>query len=150
MMDEGVVQVLELPEMKLIGLSITSSFVGHEPERVEAMKREFNSRKDEISNIIHPERYLSPHFTSENLFTYMICMEVEELTNVPEGMLGFTIPAHRYVQVKSKGDPYEILHTYVREKICLVMIVHWLLKFISLLILRGLMRLMCTFHCDEK
>lgn len=115
MMDEGVVQVLELPEMKLIGLSITSSFVGHEPERVEAMKREFNSRKDEISNIIHPERYLSPHFTSENLFTYMICMEVEELTNVPEGMLGFTIPAHRYVQVKSKGDPYEILHTYVRE-----------------------------------
>ncbi|WP_405176275.1 effector binding domain-containing protein [Paenibacillus sp. FSL H8-0261] len=116
MMDEGVVQVLELPEMKLIGLSITSSFVGHEPERVEAMKREFNSRKDEISNIIHPERYLSPHFTSENLFTYMICMEVEELTNVPEGMLGFTIPAHRYVQVKSKGDPYEILHTYVREK----------------------------------
>ncbi|OME74427.1 hypothetical protein BSK65_01705 [Paenibacillus odorifer] len=40
MMDEGVVQVLELPEMKLIGLSITSSFVGHETERVEAMKRE--------------------------------------------------------------------------------------------------------------
>ncbi|WHY21543.1 effector binding domain-containing protein [Paenibacillus sp. G2S3] len=115
MMDEAQVQVLELPEMKLIGLSITSSFVGHEPERVEAMKREFNSRKDEISNIIHPERYLSPHFTSENLFTYMICMEVEELTNVPEGMLGFTIPAHRYVQVKSKGDPYEVLHTYVRE-----------------------------------
>ncbi|MEK3746895.1 hypothetical protein NYE25_01510 [Paenibacillus sp. FSL E2-8871] len=40
MMDEGQVQVLELPEMKLIGLSITSSFIGHEPERVEAMKRE--------------------------------------------------------------------------------------------------------------
>ena len=40
MMDEDVVHVLELPEMKLIGLSITSSFVGHETERVEAMKRE--------------------------------------------------------------------------------------------------------------
>lgn len=115
MMDEGVVQVLELLEMKLIGLSITSSFVGHEPERVEAMKREFNSRKDEISNCIHPERYLSPHFSTENLFTYMICMEVEELTNVPEGMLGFTIPGHQYVHVKSKGDPYEVLHSYVRD-----------------------------------
>lgn len=61
MMDEGVVQVLELPEMKLIGLSITSSFVGHETERVEAMKRE------------------------------------------------------QYVHIKSKGDPYEVLHRYVRE-----------------------------------
>ncbi|WP_340008529.1 effector binding domain-containing protein [Paenibacillus sp. FSL K6-0276] len=115
MMDEGQVRVLELLEMKLIGLSITSSFIGHQPERVEAMKREFYSRKDEISNIIHPERYLSPHFTTENLFTYMICMEVEELTNVPEGMLGFTIPTHQYVHVKSKGDPYDDLHSYVRE-----------------------------------
>jgi predicted transcriptional regulator YdeE len=114
MMDEGQIEMLELPEMKLIGLSITSSFVGHEPERVEAMKREFHSRKDEITDVIHPERYLSPHFSTENLFTYMICMEVEALANVPEGMLGFTIPAHRYVQVKSKGDPYEELHSYVR------------------------------------
>jgi hypothetical protein len=62
MMDEGVVQVLELPEMKLIGLSITCSFIGHETERIEAMKRE------------------------------------------------------QYAHVKSKGDPYVALHSYVREK----------------------------------
>lgn len=115
MLVEGQVRVLELPEMKLVGLSITSSFVGHDPERVEAMKQEFNRRKDEISHIIHAERYLSPHFSTENLFTYMICMEVEELTNVPEGMLGFAIPAHQYVHVKSKGDPYDELHSYVRN-----------------------------------
>jgi hypothetical protein len=45
MMDEGHIQVIELPE------------------RVEAMKREFNRNH----------------------------------TNVPEGMLGFTISAHQYV-----------------------------------------------------
>ncbi|BBH24322.1 hypothetical protein Back11_56670 [Paenibacillus baekrokdamisoli] len=113
MYPENQVQLLELPEIKLVGLYVTSPFQGHLPERVEAMKQEFYKRKDEICNIIHPERYISPSFSSEVLFTYLICMEVEELSDVPEGMIGFTIPPHRYAKVKSKGDPYQVIHNYL-------------------------------------
>ncbi len=77
------------------------------------MKQEFYKRKGEIRNVIHPERYISPSFSSEVLFTYLICMEVEDLSNVPEGMIGFTIPPHRYARVKSKGDPYQDIHNYL-------------------------------------
>ena len=110
---ENKVQLLELPEIKLIGLSITSSFQGHLPEKVDAMKQEFFKRKSEIRSVIHPKRYISPSFTSEVLFTYLICMEVEDLSHVPEGMIGFTIPPHRYARVKSKGDPYQDIHHYL-------------------------------------
>jgi predicted transcriptional regulator YdeE len=108
------VQMLDLPEINLVGLCITSPFKGHLPERVEDMKQEFRRRKDEIRNVIHPERYISPSFSSEVLFTYLICMEVANLSDVPEGMLGFTIPPHRYAKLKSKGDPYQDIHDYLK------------------------------------
>jgi predicted transcriptional regulator YdeE len=110
---ENQVQVLELPEMKLVGLYVTSPFKGHNPQRVEDMKQEFYRRKDEIEHVIHPERYVSPSFTSEVLFTYLISMEVAEIKDVPRGMIGFTIPPHCYAKVKSKGDPYKIIHQYL-------------------------------------
>jgi predicted transcriptional regulator YdeE len=109
------VQMLELSEIKLVGLYVTSSFQGHLPERVEAMKQEFHKRKDEIRNIIHPERYMCPNFASEVLFTYLICLEVKELSDVPEGLIGFTIPPHRYAKVTSNGDPYQVIHNYLNE-----------------------------------
>lgn len=89
------IQMVDIPEIKLIGLSSTSSFKDNLPERVEAMKQE------------------SPGFTSEVLFTYLICMEVEDLSEVPEGMIGFRIPPHRYAKTKSKGDPYQETHDYL-------------------------------------
>ncbi|XEC94178.1 GyrI-like domain-containing protein [Paenibacillus tarimensis] len=109
------VEIIEMPEIKLIGLSVTSPFKGHDPKRVEAMKRQFMERKGDIQNAIHPERYISPSFSCEVLFTYMICMEVEDLSEVPEGMIGFTIPPHRYAKVKSKGDPYQVIHDYLNS-----------------------------------
>ncbi|KIL38998.1 hypothetical protein SD70_22965 [Gordoniibacillus kamchatkensis] len=107
------VELVELPELKLIGVSVTSPFKGHLPERVEAMKRHFYERKDEIRNAVHPERYLCPSFSSEVLFTYLICMEVSSLTEVPEGMIGFAIPPHRYARTKTAGDPYQVIHEFL-------------------------------------
>lgn len=111
---DNQVQEIDLPEINLVGLCITSPFKGHSPERVEDMKKEFFKRKDEIRNAVHPERYVSPSFSSEVLFTYLICMEVANLIDVPEGMLGFTLPPKRYAKVKSKGDPYQDIHDYLK------------------------------------
>lgn len=57
MQPENEVQLVEMEEMYLVGFSVTSAFERHDPEAVEAMKRQFYSRKDEIRHAIHPERY---------------------------------------------------------------------------------------------
>ncbi|GIP40146.1 hypothetical protein J31TS4_34260 [Paenibacillus sp. J31TS4] len=106
--------IVELPELHLIGLSVTSVHSRHDPDRVAAMKREFFERRGEIPNPLHPDRYISPHFSTSVLFTYLICMEVSELSAIPEGMLGFTVPARRYVGTKSPTDPYLVIHNYLR------------------------------------
>ncbi|BCG57396.1 GyrI-like domain-containing protein [Paenibacillus sp. URB8-2] len=112
---ENQVQIIDLPEMHFVGLYLTSPFKDHDPVRVEEMKREFNNRKGEIEHVIHPERYYCPSYSSEVLFTYLICMEVESLSNIPKGMIGFTIPPHRYAKVKSKEDPYQCIHDHLNR-----------------------------------
>ncbi|MNJ73288.1 hypothetical protein D3C77_700650 [compost metagenome] len=42
-------------------------------------------------------------------------MEVSELTGIPEGMLGFTIPAHTYGKGRSEDDPYAVIHDYLQK-----------------------------------
>lgn len=111
------VTIVELGEIHLVGLAVTSVFDHHNPERIEQMKQEFYSRKHEISNVVHPVRYLSPGFTSEVLFTYACCMEVEDLTSIPDGMIGFTVPQHAYAVVQSDTDPYAVIHDYLRGQV---------------------------------
>lgn len=115
MATDNQVQVIDMPEIHLIGFSITLPFKGQTAEKVNEMKQQFFRRKGEIPNMLQHERYMSPHFASEVLFTYMICMEVAELSIVPEGMIGFTIPAHTYAKVRSNKDPYKIIHKYLKQ-----------------------------------
>lgn len=107
------VSIVQLEEMKFIGIPVTSSFLNHTPKRIEDTKEIFLNRKNEIQNTINPDRYVCPHYASEVLFTYFYCMEVTKLDEIPEGMIGFSIPAHKYVTTRSNQDPYEVLHTYL-------------------------------------
>lgn len=108
------VEMVELGELKFVGISVTSSFKGHHPQRIEDAKRIFLNRKDEIQHVLHQDRYVCPHFASEVLFTYFFCMEVSSLDNIPEGMLGFSVPAHKYAKTRSDHDPYQVIQSYLK------------------------------------
>jgi predicted transcriptional regulator YdeE len=114
-MSQNPIKTVHLEEKKFVGFPVTSSFSFHEPKRIEEAKREFLDRKHEIRNVVNPDEYVCPHFASEVLFTYFFCMEVSELEEIPEGMIGFTIPARNYVTTRSDADPYEVLHTYIKD-----------------------------------
>jgi len=109
------VEVVQLQEKKFVGVAVTSAFANHDPGRVEEAKHVFLNRKDEITEIINPLEYVCLSFTSETLFTYLICMEVTDLKEVPAGMLGFSIPAHKYGKTRSEDDPYAAIHHYLQE-----------------------------------
>lgn len=111
------VKELSLPERGYIGMAITSVFASHEPKRVEQLQKLFISRRFEIKGMVDPEHYVCPSFVCEQLFTYLFCMEVDRLDVVPDGMIGFRIPAQRYATVRAAGtDPYDLLHGYLRAK----------------------------------
>ncbi|MCZ8522305.1 MULTISPECIES: GyrI-like domain-containing protein [Paenibacillus] len=102
------VHLIALEMKRFIGLPITVPFEpGRDgPRSVHRVREEFLRRRHEIPNPLSPGRYVCPHFSSEALFTYFYCMEVGSLDTVPGGMVGFTIPPHRYAAVRSEGDPY--------------------------------------------
>jgi hypothetical protein len=63
------VTYMALPEIKFVGIPVVSTFQHHLPERIEETKRSFLERRQEFKNVIKPERYYCPHFSSEALFT---------------------------------------------------------------------------------
>lgn len=110
------VEIVPLDERMFIGIPVTSSFQNHDPGRIEEAKALFLKRRHEITNAIHTERYVCPHFDSETLFTYLFCMEVSRLDNVPEGMIGFKVPGRRYAKTRSEQDPYETIHRFLKQR----------------------------------
>ncbi|GLC30245.1 AraC family transcriptional regulator [Clostridium omnivorum] len=64
----------------------------------------FYNYKDKISSTINPQVYFGYTDWSSNGFIYYIpSVQVHDLTNIPEGMTGISIPAHKYVVFRFVG-----------------------------------------------
>lgn len=64
----------------------------------------FYNYKDKINNTINPQVYFGYTDWSSNGFIYYIpSVQVPDLTNIPEGMTGISIPAHKYVVFRFVG-----------------------------------------------
>ncbi|WP_219837085.1 GyrI-like domain-containing protein [Paenibacillus sp. R14(2021)] len=109
------IRLVQLKEKKFVGIPCTSAFANHEPERIEAVRLQFMKSRGEIRHVVDPEQFACISFTSEVLFTYSHCLEVDDIDEVPGGMIGFSDPAHDYVVVRAKGDPYEAAYAYLSE-----------------------------------
>ena len=116
MSDLHNVELVLVAEKKLVGIPVTSVFANHNPQRIEEVKSQFLNRRTEIKNVINPEQYLCPSYSSESLFTYLFCLEVFEFDEIPTGMIGFTVPEHKYGKIRTTGDPYESIHQYFRSQ----------------------------------
>lgn len=113
------IQIVKLNEMKMVGFPINISFKDGDFSKIGENKRLFLERKNEISHVIDPETYWAPWYSCEVMFTYFYCLQVSELTDIPEGMMGFTIPESSYASIHYEGyphtmnpDTYELLHTF--------------------------------------
>lgn len=64
----------------------------------------FYNYRDKISNTINPQVYFGYTDWSSNGFIYYIpSVQVPDLTKIPEGMTGISIPAHKYVVFRFVG-----------------------------------------------
>lgn len=96
--------------MKVVGISWSGTYsqLNTIPELFEAMKE----RIDEVPNQTNTSVLIAPFHSRETELTYYVTTPVEKLENVPEGMVGFTIPRKNYVCTSHKGSLSEVENTY--------------------------------------
>lgn len=112
------VKLVQLGEKKMVGLPVIVAFKDGDFSQIGKTKERFLARKGEIGHVIDPDTYWAPWYSCEVMFTYFYCLEVTELTDIPEGMMSFTIPEAAYAHVHYEGphpmdpDPYGSLAEY--------------------------------------
>ncbi|WP_158602135.1 GyrI-like domain-containing protein [Cohnella endophytica] len=110
------IEIVTLEAKYFIGVPVTNVFDRFDSERMQEANKLFLERKNEINGIINNQEYVCPHFANDILFTYIYCMEVNEITETPNGMIGFQVPSQRYIKVRSSDqDPYAISQEYLKE-----------------------------------
>ncbi len=94
----------------LVGQCITSNFPNGFPEAAVKVQTEFVERRNEIVNAKDHEVLFSPYMCNGIIATYFACLEVSELSEVPNGMIGFKLPLLKYAKInctnKSIGEAY--------------------------------------------
>jgi predicted transcriptional regulator YdeE len=104
------IQVLEKEELKVVGISWSGTYsqLNNIPELFDVMKE----RIDEVPNQTKDSVLIAPFHSRETELTYYVTTPVEKLEDVPEGMVGFTIPRKNYVYSSHKGSLEEVENTY--------------------------------------
>ncbi|MFC4776757.1 GyrI-like domain-containing protein [Paenibacillus sp. GCM10023252] len=110
--------VITKPALHLVGISYSGPY-STLPDEAIRLQSEFLARKHELDGAVKLPVLYSPYFGNEVFATYWACYEVLQLGEVPEGMVQFTIPEHRYAMAacsnKRIGEGYEQLHAWMNE-----------------------------------
>lgn len=115
-MEASQIEIVTLEAKYFIGVPVTNAFKRFDAERMKEANQLFLERWNEIKGIINEQEYVCPHFANDILFTYIYCMEVSEIKDIPNGMIGFDVPSQRYVKIRSTDqDPYVISKEYLKE-----------------------------------
>ncbi|MEJ8545762.1 GyrI-like domain-containing protein [Brevibacillus borstelensis] len=108
-------KIVQLPEMSMVGASFTGPFqsLGVEmPKLWEA----FFQRVSEIGQIKNPSCFYDvsdqSKVSAHQLYTEYIAVEVEKFDRIPEGMVGFMIPARSYAVFTHQGPMDRVPATY--------------------------------------
>ncbi|MDQ6421767.1 GyrI-like domain-containing protein [Paenibacillus sp. LHD-117] len=116
-MDINQIEIVTLEAKHFVGVPVTNVFQRFDAERMKEANRIFMTRREEIKAILNEREYVCPHFANDILFTYIYCMEVVEIKEIPDDMIGFSIPSQRYVKLRSVDqDPYALSKAFLKEK----------------------------------
>jgi predicted transcriptional regulator YdeE len=114
------VNVLDREEIKLIGFSIYESLNKVMETKIGGkLRKELEGRMSEINNKAEkPGMYLiqiypqDGHWTPDVAYQHVFAYEVESFSEVPSGMITYTLPAGRYTKILHQGAESKIGDTY--------------------------------------
>lgn len=104
------IQVVEKEEIKVVGISWNGSY--SQMETIPVLFNELGKRLNEIANKTDEPVLIAPFHSRETEITYYVTAPVEKLEEIPDGMIGFTIPRKNYVYANHKGKLEDVEKTY--------------------------------------
>jgi predicted transcriptional regulator YdeE len=108
------VEVVELNEKKLVGIRVICSgdqYVNEIPKASIKLKERLNEINDLVSPASFVGAFVAGDFSEEE-DGYWVCVEVNTLRKVPEGMVSIVVPKQKYAVIRHMGPNYEIRNTY--------------------------------------
>ncbi|MEH7355119.1 GyrI-like domain-containing protein [Neobacillus drentensis] len=104
------IRVIEREEIKVIGISWNGTY--SQMDCIPSLFRRFKGRRYEVPFQTQESILIAPFHTRETEITYYVTTPVEVIDDIPEGMVGFTIPRKNYVFSTHKGRIEEVENTY--------------------------------------
>ncbi|WP_180960168.1 GyrI-like domain-containing protein [Neobacillus cucumis] len=104
------VKVIEKEEIKVVGLPWTGTY--GEAKTLPSLFNKMEERLEEVACLTNEPVVIAPFHSRETEFTYYVTKPVQKIEDVPEGMVGFTIPRKNYVVTTHKGRLEEVENTY--------------------------------------
>lgn len=104
------IQVIEKEEMKVVGISWNGTY--SQISTLPRLFQEMVNRLEEVSYQTKEPVLIAPFHSRETEFTYYVTTPVEKIDEIPDGMVGFTIPSKNYVFATHKGKQEEVENTY--------------------------------------
>lgn len=104
------IQVVEKNEISVVGISWNGTY--SQINTIPHLFEEMEARLKEVSNQKNSPVLIAPFHRRETEFTYYVTTPVEKLEEIPEGMIGFTIPSKNYVCSVHRGSLEEVENTY--------------------------------------
>ncbi|MDW0115934.1 effector binding domain-containing protein [Sporosarcina thermotolerans] len=86
-------------EYQLVGQSITANFPKGFPDAAIKVQMDFERRMDEIANSKSKQVLFSPYMSNGIFATYFASLEVDELNEIPDGMMGLELPLMKYAKI---------------------------------------------------
>lgn len=106
------IQVVEKEELRVVGISWNGTY--SQTSTIPELFVEMKQRLEEVANKTDEPVLIAPFHSRETEFTYFVTAPVKKIESVPEGMVGFTIPAKNYVFATHRGGPEEVENTYLQ------------------------------------
>lgn len=104
-------EIVQKSPFQVVGMKITCA--GDQlGKKMPAMWKRFKPRADEIPNRLGESMLNICLEKVGDTFTQMICVPVSNLSQIPDGMEGATIPEQRYVRERHTGPEKEIHKTF--------------------------------------
>jgi AraC family transcriptional regulator len=104
------IQVIEKEEIKVVGFSWNGTY--SQTSTIPQLFDQMEARLEEVAYQTNESVFIAPFHSRETEFTYYVTIPVERIDDIPEGMVGFTIPSKNYVFSTHIGRSEEVENTY--------------------------------------
>lgn len=104
------IQVVEKKEIKVVGISWSGTY--SQTKTIPTLFTELSSRLEEVPHQSKEAVMIAPYHSRETEFTYYVTTPVDKIEDVPDGMIGFTIPRKNYVKATHIGGAESVDRTY--------------------------------------